>query len=43
MTEVDQNIIKVVLKPKRVLVLGQLWFTFLIHFRLWLTYNMIEP
>ncbi len=30
--------IKVVLKPKWVLVLGQLWWTFLIHFKCWLLY-----
>ncbi len=30
--------IKVVLKPKCVLVLGQLWWTFLIHFKCWLLY-----
>ncbi len=30
--------IKFVLKPKCVLVFGQLWLTFLIHFKCWLLY-----
>ncbi len=30
--------IKIVLKPKSILVLGQLWWTFLIHFKCWLLY-----
>ncbi len=32
--------INVVLKPKCVLVLGQLWLSFLIHFKCWLLYSI---
>ncbi len=32
----SKHFIKVVLKPRSVLVLGQLWFTFLIHLKCWL-------
>ncbi len=34
--------IKVVLKSKCVLVLGQLWWTFLIHFKCWLLYLLLQ-